>query len=204
MRNSFGLSLFLTSLVVGVAKTALVTRYLLDPGVASVPVIATVLIVATGMTFVAFALVANLLFRGRHLRGSAEVAGADDLCKEQVVAAYAAQWGLSKAEADVALFVSKGFSNAEIAELRGCAVATIKAQLGSLFRKSGLKTRVQLIALISDEICDQALDRASAQQPERYPEPEPYPVAGPARPGAKRFAAAKATSLTVTTSERIE
>lgn len=66
---------------------------------------------------------------------------------------HANTWGLSQAEADVAIFVVKGFSNSEIAEMRGCAIATVKTLLGRIYHKSGFDSRYQLIAFVTDEVC---------------------------------------------------
>lgn len=158
MFASVGVSLVLTSAVVGALKTALILRYLLEPASATVPVIAAIMLVATALTLAVLTFIVHLFTPTR--RRPVAVGAAGSPCKERIVAGYATQWGLSEAETDVALFVAKGFSNAEIAEFRGCAVATVKAQLGSLFRKSGLENRVQLISLVSDEFCDQAMDLA--------------------------------------------
>lgn len=81
--------------------------------------------------------------------------------KETVIARYAPDWGLSQAETDVAIFVAKGFSNSEVAEMRGCAIATVKTQLSSIYSKSGLGSRYQLIAFVTDEICAVANDDSS-------------------------------------------
>lgn len=59
-------------------------------------------------------------------------------------------WGLSLAEAEVTLFAVKGFSNKEISELRGSSIATVKKQLSSVYRKSGMENRFQLIAHVND------------------------------------------------------
>lgn len=82
------------------------------------------------------------------------VPGASEpVAKETVVLRNANDWGLSQAEADVAIFVVKGFSNGEIAEMRGSSVATVKSQLGKIYSKSGLESRYQLIAFVTDEVC---------------------------------------------------
>ncbi|MGV8951362.1 MAG: helix-turn-helix transcriptional regulator [Cypionkella sp.] len=78
--------------------------------------------------------------------------------KETVILRNASDWGLSQAEADVAIFVVKGFSNAEIAAMRGCAIATVKSQLGRIYHKSGLDSRYQLIAFVTDEVCAMAVE----------------------------------------------
>lgn len=82
------------------------------------------------------------------------VAGAGEpVAKETVILRNATEWGLSQAEADVAIFVVKGFSNSEIADMRGSAIATVKSQLGRIYNKSGLESRYQLIAFVTDEVC---------------------------------------------------
>lgn len=94
------------------------------------------------------------------------VPGASEpVAKETVILRNAQGWGLSQAEADVAIFVAKGFSNAEIAEMRGCAIATVKTQLGRIYQKSGLASRYQLIAFVTDEVCSMAheVDEDTAQ-----------------------------------------
>ena len=80
----------------------------------------------------------------------------EPVAKETIIMRNAPQWGLSLAEADVAIFVVKGFSNAEIADMRGCAIATVKSQLGRIYSKSGLESRYQLIAFVTDEVCQMA------------------------------------------------
>ncbi|WP_134015915.1 helix-turn-helix transcriptional regulator [Litoreibacter halocynthiae] len=84
----------------------------------------------------------------------------EPVAKETVILRNAPDWGLSQAEADVAIFVAKGFSNSEIADMRGCAIATVKSQLGKIYHKSGLDSRYQLIAFVTDEVC------AMANEPE--------------------------------------
>lgn len=95
--------------------------------------------------------------------------------KETVILRNAPDWGLSQAEADVAIFVAKGFSNAEIAEMRGCAIATVKTQLGRIYNKSGLASRYQLIALVTDEVCSMALE--TEEEPVRIATRDALPLA---------------------------
>jgi DNA-binding CsgD family transcriptional regulator len=61
-------------------------------------------------------------------------------------------WDLSGAERAVAVYAMKGFSNAEIADLRQTSVATIKSQMNAIFRKAGLDNRQQLIAYLVEEL----------------------------------------------------
>ena len=62
------------------------------------------------------------------------------------------QWGLTRAEADVALFAIKGLSTAEIAALRGTSEGTVKAQTNAIYRKAGVTGRPQLLSLFIDEL----------------------------------------------------
>ncbi|GAB4388948.1 helix-turn-helix transcriptional regulator [Albidovulum sp.] len=65
-------------------------------------------------------------------------------------------WGLTSAERDVALFAIKGLSTQEIAELRGTAEGTVKAQTNAIYRKSGVSGRPQLLSLFIDDLMDEA------------------------------------------------
>ena len=61
-------------------------------------------------------------------------------------------WGLTHSERDVAWFVIKGFSNAEISNLRGSSEGTIKAQLNAVYKKSGSTSRAQMISFLVDDL----------------------------------------------------
>ncbi len=69
-----------------------------------------------------------------------------------VIEARFESWGLTRAEHDVAALVVKGFSINEIAELRGSAVGTVKAQLNAVYRKSDTGSRAELLALFIEEL----------------------------------------------------
>lgn len=74
--------------------------------------------------------------------------------KENLIEAHAQAWGLTKAETDIAIMVVKGFSNTEIAAMRGSALQTVKTQMSAIYQKSGLDGRYQLLAYITDEVCE--------------------------------------------------
>lgn len=61
---------------------------------------------------------------------------------------------LSQAEKEIALFILKGLSPAEIAELRGTAVGTVKTQTTSIYRKMQVKSRSELLSQLVEEILD--------------------------------------------------
>jgi DNA-binding CsgD family transcriptional regulator len=54
---------------------------------------------------------------------------------------------LSSAESDVARHILAGRSNSEIAALRRCSTRTVANQVASLFRKLGVRSRLELAAL---------------------------------------------------------
>lgn len=64
------------------------------------------------------------------------------------------EWGLTPAEADVALFAIKGMSTAEIAGLRKTSEGTVKAQTNAIFRKAGVSGRPQLLSLFIEDLMD--------------------------------------------------
>lgn len=61
-------------------------------------------------------------------------------------------WGLTPSERDVAGFVVKGLASAEIAELRGCTEATVKAHLNAVYRKSGSVNRAGMLSHVIDSL----------------------------------------------------
>lgn len=63
-----------------------------------------------------------------------------------------AEWGLTPAEADVALFAIKGMSTAEIATLRRVSEGTVKAQTAAIYRKAGVTGRSQLLSLFIEDL----------------------------------------------------
>ena len=65
-----------------------------------------------------------------------------------------ADWGLTPAERDVALFAVKGLSTADIARLRKTSEGTVKAQTAAIYRKAGVAGRAQLVALFIEDLID--------------------------------------------------
>jgi DNA-binding CsgD family transcriptional regulator len=63
-----------------------------------------------------------------------------------------AEWGLTAAERDVALFAIKGLSTAEIAALRSTSEGTVKAQTNAIYRKAGVTGRPQLLSLFIEDL----------------------------------------------------
>ena len=75
-----------------------------------------------------------------------------------------AEWGLTPAERDVALFAIKGMSTAEISILRATSEGTVKAQTNAIYRKAGVSGRSQLLSLFIDDLMrDEGTVRAAAQ-----------------------------------------
>ncbi|MCK5425038.1 MAG: hypothetical protein KAI89_06670 [Emcibacter sp.] len=62
------------------------------------------------------------------------------------------EWALTPAEKDVAIYLIKGMSFADIAAIRNAKEGTVKAQSNSLYRKAGVKGCHELLALFLDEL----------------------------------------------------
>jgi DNA-binding NarL/FixJ family response regulator len=80
---------------------------------------------------------------------------------------YFATWGLTPTEQDVAAFTIKGFSIAEIAELRGSAEGTIKTHLNAIYRKSGVSGRAQLVSVLVEDLLQAPLLAGKAAEQDR-------------------------------------
>ena len=70
----------------------------------------------------------------------------------EVTAERFRDWGLTPAEADVAVFALKGFDVAEIAGLRSAAEGTVRAQLAQVYRKAGVNSRAALACLFLEDL----------------------------------------------------
>jgi DNA-binding CsgD family transcriptional regulator len=91
----------------------------------------------------------RLLRRQAHLERSLGVAQG---ALAELIEEYFTTWGLTPSEADVATFTIKGYSIAEIAELRGSAEATVKTHLNAIYRKAGVTGRGQLVSLLIEDL----------------------------------------------------
>jgi DNA-binding NarL/FixJ family response regulator len=65
-----------------------------------------------------------------------------------------AQWNLTPAERDVALFAIKGMSTQQIASLRATSEGTVKAQTNAIYRKAGVSGRPQLLSVFIDDLLE--------------------------------------------------
>lgn len=74
-----------------------------------------------------------------------------------------ADWSLTPAERDVALFAMKGMSLQEIAVLRATSEGTVKAQTNAIYRKAGVSGRPQLLSLFIEDLMGEALVPAVPQ-----------------------------------------
>ena len=75
-----------------------------------------------------------------------------------VIAKQFTDWGLTPAERDVAFLALKGLDVAEIAELRGRAAGTVRAQLTRIYSKAGVSGRAQFAAWFVEDLLGEALD----------------------------------------------
>lgn len=62
------------------------------------------------------------------------------------------RWSLSQAERDVALFLLKGFSTRDIANLRSTSERTVRQQAQDVYRKAGLAGRAELSAFFLEDL----------------------------------------------------
>ena len=118
-------------------------------------------LVAEGVA--AIALVVAVIVGALQVRGLIEQARQDDLAVAlarravtDLIRLRFAEWRLTPAEADVAIFAIKGADIAEIAGLRGAAVGTVRAQLARVYAKAGLHSQSALVASFLEDLIDPA------------------------------------------------
>ncbi|QEA14868.1 helix-turn-helix transcriptional regulator [Novosphingobium ginsenosidimutans] len=108
---------------------------------------------------IAFALLAGVFVGAAHVRRLLAEAQqreqALDIARgalSEHIAARFADWGLTAAESDVALFALKGCDAAEIAALRGAAQGTVRAQLSQVYAKAGVTSQAGLVSLFLEDL----------------------------------------------------
>lgn len=70
----------------------------------------------------------------------------------EVIDGFFTDWGLTPSERDVALLVLKGIDNEAIAQMRGTAPGTVRAQCTSIYAKAGVDGRAQLFSVFMEEL----------------------------------------------------
>lgn len=121
----------------------------------------------------ALALLAAVVLGAFHLRSLILSARQDEIAvamargaATELIQLRFAQWKLTNAEADVALFALKGCDVHDIAELRRAAPGTVRAQLAKVYAKAGVSSQSSLIALFLEELIDPAMLRSDIQEKE--------------------------------------
>ncbi len=74
-------------------------------------------------------------------------------------------WSLTPAEQEIGLFLLKGLSHKEIANLRNTSEATIRQQAASIYQKSNLSGRAALSAFFLEDLLGQPLLPGSSVPP---------------------------------------
>jgi len=124
---------------------------------------------------VALALAVGVALGAVEMRRTLERSRRADAAAQAASGAFAAlmeerfeAWGLTPAEAEVALFALKGLDVAEIAAVRGAAAGTVRAQLAKVYAKAGVSGRGQLVSSFIEALLDGPLPgaRRAAGRPE--------------------------------------
>ena len=83
----------------------------------------------------------------------------------ELVAAYFERWSLTPAESEVALLAIKGFDTGEIAEIRGAAGGTVRAQLARVYAKADVANRTQLLSVFIEDLLSGPVGGEAASAP---------------------------------------
>lgn len=113
---------------------------------------------------VAIALVLGVIFGASALRQTLERMREQERALDaargalsEVIEAQFTVWGLTPAERDVAFLALKGLDVAELAEMRGAAQGTVRAQLSNIYAKAGVTGRAQFAAWFVEDLMNDSL-----------------------------------------------
>jgi DNA-binding CsgD family transcriptional regulator len=117
---------------------------------------------------VTVALVLGVLFGAYALRRTIEFLRAQEAALNvargalsDVIDRQFQDWALTPAERDVAFLALKGLDVAEIAEMRGAAHGTVRAQLTRIFAKAEVSGRAQFAAFFVEDLLGEGIAPAS-------------------------------------------
>lgn len=108
--------------------------------------------VAVALVFGSFLGIAELRRNHRLLDSHEEALAAASGALAEVIEAQFAEWRLTPAEREIGMLALKGFDIAEIAQLRGAAQGTVRAQMTSIYAKSGTSGRAQFAAFFVEDL----------------------------------------------------
>ncbi|MCB6178756.1 helix-turn-helix transcriptional regulator [Rhodobacter sp. Har01] len=119
---------------------------------------------------VTLALVLAIGFGAIRLRRTLDVLRAQEAALEvargalgEVIDGQFGAWGLTPAERDVGMLALKGLDVAEIAEVRGAAQGTVRAQLTRIYSKAGVSGRAQFAAFFVEDLMGAGLHAKPAE-----------------------------------------
>lgn len=109
-------------------------------------------IIAIGLVFGSLFGVAELRRSHALLRSHEEALAAATGALSDVIEAQFEAWRLTPAEREIGMLALKGFDTAEIAAARGAAQGTVRAQMTSIYAKSGTSGRAQFAAFFVEDL----------------------------------------------------
>lgn len=109
--------------------------------------------------FAALALTAGVIYLMRELRDLLNRMAAMELGiraargeMTNLIDAFFDQWRLTPSEREIALLVLKGIDNDSIAQMRGTAPGTVRAQCTRIYAKAQVDGRPQLLSIFMEEL----------------------------------------------------
>jgi DNA-binding CsgD family transcriptional regulator len=109
-------------------------------------------VIAAGLLLGSFFGVAELRRSHDLLHSHEDALAAASGALSEVIEAQFTAWKLTPAEREIGMLALKGFDTAEIAAFRGAAQGTVRAQMTSVYAKSGTSGRAQFAAFFVEDL----------------------------------------------------
>ncbi|MEZ5778311.1 MAG: LuxR family transcriptional regulator [Paracoccaceae bacterium] len=109
-------------------------------------------VIAAGLVLGSLYGVAELRRSHRLLHSHEDALATASGALSDVIDAQFTEWRLTPAEREIGMLALKGFDIAEIAALRGAAQGTVRAQMTSIYAKSGTSGRAQFAAFFVEDL----------------------------------------------------
>ena len=109
-------------------------------------------VIAVGLTLGSVFGIIELRRTHSELRSHEDALAVASGAMSDIIAAQFDAWRLSPAEREIGMLALKGFDIAEIAAMRGAAQGTVRAQMTSIYAKSGTSGRHQFAAYFVEDL----------------------------------------------------
>jgi len=98
-------------------------------------------VILVSVLFIPLVIIFSLMVKEKYLKEDPSDEAQRELSADERRAAFAGQYGLTRREEEITMFISEGHSNGEIAEMLQLSENTVRFHVSNILKKTGMKDR---------------------------------------------------------------